>query len=367
MKRHFGLVVIALAIGCGTEALDTGETEQGLTKHCPDPDNCTVTNGGGVYTEELGDASIGPNDFMITHFINVSGGGVTLEGRGIDTTHPTYYKTQPGTVYYARYNGGPMRQVLSVSETGTLPTFKLATPNGPNFVTGADLLHLQLVLSFGGKLWSITFWNRWQEPGIAGNPNVTLQKFDMRWEEGELATANAQPYCRRAPINNSDPDAVVFEQGIKVNPVTAIMAQDDSYVTLSCRHGAVAMVRWWGYVYNGGPNQTEMFEAAMHMKRASYCGDDSFYTRANTDIMIRDTAGNLHDTLSPTDFEARWGRPANGGPIRALCVNMAHRRHPAALYPPVTGDLFTGTCENGPTIPACADGAFAPLADQLSP
>lgn len=363
MKTHVGLIAIVFA-ACGTEALDTGETVQAVKPHCPDPDDCTVSNGGGVYTEELGDAGIGGNDFMITHFIN-TGGGVTLEGRALDETRPGYYTTQPGAVSYARLNGGGMRQVLSVGESLTVPTFMVSSPNGPIPVTGADLLNLQLVVSFEGKPWSLTFWHHSSDTGDTG---ATVHQFDMRWDAGEIATANATPYCSRAPINGSVADPVVFQQGIIVNPITAVTTQNDSYVTLSCRHGAVATVRWWGYVYRGNSSQADMFEAAMHMKRASYCGDETFYTRANTDILIRDTAGNQHDTLLPGGFEASWGRPWAGGPLRAVCVNLAHRRHPMALYPPdSSGEDFVGDCADNTTIPDCARGAFGSLADQLSP
>ena len=31
---------------------------------------CVHSNGGGVYTQELGNAGIGPTNFMITHFFN---------------------------------------------------------------------------------------------------------------------------------------------------------------------------------------------------------------------------------------------------------------------------------------------------------
>jgi hypothetical protein len=162
----------------------------------------------------------------------------------------------------------------------------------------------------------------------------------------------------------------------------------NSYVTLSCLHGAIATAHWWGYSYRGTPAQTDMFEAAMHMKRASYCGDDAFYTRRNVVIMMRDEVGNLgNDAIRPLEFEASWDRAwLPDGPIRATCINRLKRRRPGALYPPNPnfGVDFDGTCDGNP-LPDCSPdetlyppllvnpndpddpGAYGPLASQKTP
>ena len=87
MRGFIGSAVVAtfMLAGCGTGQVDEGDgtTEQNLGKfRCPDPTtDCTVGNGAGVYTEEDGYAGMGAEHYMITHFINQSGGGVTLQAR----------------------------------------------------------------------------------------------------------------------------------------------------------------------------------------------------------------------------------------------------------------------------------------------
>jgi hypothetical protein len=381
MSRYLGLVVVALAVGCTDEAIETGVTSQALTRSCPDPDNCLVSNGGGSYTEELGNAGIGPNDFMITHFMNLGTGNsasVAFQGRGLNPA-TGMYTTRGGVVYNARFYGGTYL-VKTVTETLTQPTFTLTGPNGDFTVTGNGLANLKLVLSFDGQLWTLAFSNPALYPGPSQNDPV-LHDFDAQWSLGEPGANPTHPYCYRAQTAAGVPpltDPVVFQQGINVNPITTVMTHESNYVTLSCLHGAMAQVRSWGYVYRGDADQTIMFEAAMHMKRASYCGDEAFFTRANTTIYIWDDVGVETSTqLTGAGFEASWGQSQNGT-IRALCVHMANRRRPAAVYPPpvwaLPGGEFDGTCTRADnstfTIPECgntAPAAWGHLADQRSP
>ena len=383
MKLHVGLVVVAVStIGCGVDELDTGATEQQATRAiCPDPEECTLSNGGGVYTQEVGNAHIGPNDLMLTHFINQPGGGVTLEGREFDAVNGAYFKQTTDWVG-ARYLGVSY-SLFGVYESATVPQFRLLRTNGTPFnVTGNQILDLELIVEIKPAFWTISFkvgQNHGQD--IHGNPDgqllpgpgsqhVTVNAFDMFWNPGQTRAQTPQPYCHLAPKLVTNPpapetDPVVFQQGIVVNAVNAVMTPMNNYVTLSCLHGALATVAWWGY---DDHTQPELFEAAMHMKRASYCGDDSFYTRRNTTIMIRDTVGNLDNSLfDPLNFEASWGRPPSGGPIRALCYTPNKERRPNALYPPHLGADFNGQCANAPDILPCAPGAYGSLASQKSP
>jgi hypothetical protein len=373
MKTLMGLVVIASAIGCGIDPADTagptgetGEAAQALGLRCPDPDNCVLSNGGGVYYDELGNAGIGPNDYMITRFVNVTGGGVTIQGRGF-TPSTGNFTSRPAGIYYARYNGTAFLHVLQVQETLTVPTFWLVGQSGPAFpVTGLNLLNLQLVVSVDEGLYTISFYGHHADSNSDGN--ATVQDFDMAWNPGESASPNPNAYCTRAPVYGSVEDPVVFQQGIAINAVTGVMMARNSneYVTLSCRHGGIATARWWGYVYRNDLTSAQQFASAIQMKRASYCGDETFYTRANTFIEVWDSAGINGDTLDPDAFEASWGMTANG--IRAVCVNMNHRRRPGLNWPPnQSGDPFNGTCLDGTQIPDCASGAFGSMADQEAP
>ena len=87
------------------------------------------SNGGGVYTQELGNAGIGPTNFMITHFFNY-GNGVYVLGRYYDSSLGDYTTGSARSRPLALTNalaGVPVGSysIVSVSETLTNPTFVL--------------------------------------------------------------------------------------------------------------------------------------------------------------------------------------------------------------------------------------------------
>jgi ADYC domain-containing protein len=164
-------------------------------------------------------------------------------------------------------------------------------------------------------------------------------------------------YCLDA---SNAADTVLFQQGIDVDVVNAdVLDRGSSYVTLSCRKGAIASGRSWGYGYRDtGTNDIALFDAALHMKRASYCGDVAYYTSAGTQIYIWDADSiNTSSKANPAnlyDIEAVWDTTGTTG---ALCVNynltnstLDKRRHHDAD----SGGLGTwdGTC-NGNPMPHC--------------
>ena len=152
---------------------------------------------------------------------------------------------------------------------------------------------------------------------------VTEQVFPMRWNAGATKTATTQSYCTRAPLNGIPPgadDNVVFQQGIIVNALDGGHDRDDAYVTLSCQLGAIARARLWGYAYRGTQSQADIFETVMHMKRASYCGDASFYTRRATEFFIKDSAG-ITTTALGSSRRALTSRPRG---VTARQTTSAH-------------------------------------------
>jgi ADYC domain len=378
MLRNIGLVVVALTVGCATEELDTSEASQQIGKGvgtCPDPFDCTLNNGGGVYTEELGTIGFGTDHYMIGRFVNL-GAGLQVQGRGYDPNTGNYYG-HTAELVRAIYNGQGY-SVVGISESLTLPTVTLS---GLPPLVGPQIAGLQLVFKVDDGIWTLTFTESLaDDPGYNSAKLNPLKEFHAVWNEGEgYQSSLAQEYCTRAPVDATTPgemDPVVFQQGIDVNPVTAVMVQNNDYVTLSCRHGALATVRFWGYGYRNQAT-ADLFEGAMHMKRASYCGDDTFYTRRDTLIRVRDSLGLMDDTLDPIEFEATWGRPSASSPIRALCVNKHWRRRPGVLFPPdQSGVKFNGQCLSPVTgqvlftIPECTNDvtayplAFGMLADE---
>jgi hypothetical protein len=107
MLSKIGLVVVTLTVvGCVTEELDTSEASQQIGKGvgtCPDPFDCTLSNGGGVYTEELGNIGLGTDNYMIGRFVNVNG-GVQIQGRGYNPATGNYYG-HSAELARAIYNG----------------------------------------------------------------------------------------------------------------------------------------------------------------------------------------------------------------------------------------------------------------------
>jgi len=325
-------LVAALLMGCGAQA-PVDETVGELKLRCPDPStDCTVNNGAGIYTEEYGFAGIGPTQFMITHFINLTGGGVNLQGRYFLAATDTW-QVEPGAIYYANYGTRTHLRPISVSESLTNPTWTLFDPGTSTYITvaGADLLNLQLVITFNehgtSALYTLLF-----DSVTTDSDKASIRKYNMLWRSGNNGTGATTQYCFRA---DGSSDQVVFQQDIIVNPGNANVTRDANYVTLSCRYGAPATVRMWGYPYRIG-YATYYFDAGLHMKRASYCGDGDFYTESGTKIRVHDDAGVQTDPIP--ELEAWWT------PKGAACVNMANRRHM---------DIpFSGSC-NGVPLPPC--------------
>ena len=358
MKAMVGVVAIACAVGCNVDSLETSETHQALTD-CTDPSQpCRLRNGVGVYTDEGGNAHVGPDDFMFMRFINQQNAPVTIKGRGA-LPSGDYGMSVVGVdwVWY----GGSQYTLSSVDETLTEPTFYLQQTGGTPFPVSP--LDVTMVVTLSGKPHAIKWFAETQEQ-VRGPSGQMLHEFGMRWSPGTAySPTESQAYCHTA---DGSIDKVVFQRGIGVPPLTAVMARNTDFVTLSCRSGAIAVARWWGYIYRGTEAQADMYEAAMHMKRASYCGDITDYTQSGTAIQIEDNVGIENAQLSTGVMEASWGRDPSGvGPVHALCLttNSANLRHPELL--PVDLSQFDRTCNN--TLPTpmqdCATYGLGSLAD----
>jgi len=342
----YSLVIASLGAGCALEdeTPDTSETVSAI--HCPDPDHCTLVNGSGVYTEEFGFAGIGADDLMLMRFINQDG---FVNMRGI------YHDVATNTLQYATIliNGvdylGNSYDAVSVDETLTNPTWNLvATGTGaPLQVSGADVANLQIHFKHLGEI-TLSF-NGYEAPTPG---NVPIWTYNMLWSRNGSAPVQ---YCFRAlpPYGSGQSDSVVFQAGIGVDPIDADVARNAAFVTLSCRRGGPATVRAWGYKYRGTLSQTDLFDMGLKMKRASYCGDASFYTLPNTPILITDDlAINSTATTDPDQIEASWGKV--NGTFRATCVNLLKRRHRHAKFPPPYGAEFTRDCPDGFHVPDCS-------------
>lgn len=390
MKNAIGLVVAGLiAGGCGVDQVDelnVSDTTQGIGEGgCTDPKRCGVYNGGGVYTEEGGFAGAGSASTMITTFIGTfslatgyPSGLDEVLARTFDLNNQPVLTKAPIPV--ATINGGPdVYRVLGIIENGdTKPQWWLSGPNGVIITAPSTTRSIQLIFGTGASQFTLSF--RPADPQGSG-----LTTYDVVWNAGAYDPSTAQEYCFASDDTGlkpdpNKPDPVVFQKGLYVNPITGVTNANKVATTMSCLHGGIAVAKQWGYVYNGTAAQLTMFESALQMKRASYCGDEKFWTRKGTLIDILDTAG-IHTTplIPKYALEARWGRDPVTNHVRALCVDAVspnHRRKSQAAWPPGTGtgsnndvcvpgsidnwgDCFTPTaalptCSDGSVIPACA-------------
>jgi hypothetical protein len=327
-----------------------------VSRACPYPPTCTVPNGTGVYTAEDGVAGIGPSDLMITHFINPQGtqGHTRVEFQGRYRADPSSQGAshwrlleQNGVVLSADYAGKTGWIPVAVTDDGTTtPTWTLADPvtGAAQPVVGPQLVGLTLTLRFA----TIEEGMRDYLIDFAGPPidhaNATGRiptSFHMEW-----ATSPTEPkrsYCHDAA---NQPDAVVFQAGLDVEPVTgaATHGAPTGLVTLSCFLGAPATVYRWGYNYQ--ERDPFHFDAGIHMKRASYCADADYFTVAGTEIEISDEANQRR----PPNVEAWWT------PTGATCVDAQHRRHPK------DGRVFSGSCGGKPLPTVCPPPPGQPAA-----
>jgi hypothetical protein len=358
----FGAVVAA---GCGGQVEPAAEgTESSALRTCSDPTSCTLTNGTGVYFEEQGNAGIGSIQMLITHFIN-NGTSVGFQARALDPASGQWVYTT-GVVSDATFNGAHYI-VTAIGETATrtYPFVTLKDVNGPLTVYGTQFggLTLNISISYPQKgQYALTFvpWSGSAnyDIGVGNSGHGTVDyKFDMQWRD-LLTQGKVQPYCQRAPTLDSNnnkvqlDDSVVFQKGIDVDPLTGSIVYNAGDVTMSCRYGAPATAYWWGYDYVTDPYH---FRAAIHMKRASYCGDSGFHTVSGTKIQVQDeedVQGGAHwqdVTIQDSAVEAFWG------PNGALCYNQPRRPDLKTFGVP----NFGGVC-GGTTIPRCDTWAAGP-------
>jgi hypothetical protein len=147
-------------------------------------------------------------------------------------------------------------------------------------------------------------------------------------------------------------DYVVFQENIDVDPPTGQVTAAPGHMTVSCRGGAMANVFSWGYDHN---SDLWHFGAAIQMKRASYCGDGTFYTVSGTNIHIQDEEGAEEDPVTDSGVEAFWG------PNGAICYDGPRRQDLASFG--ITPFPLHGTClRNGQNvvIPTCDEWKTAP-------
>lgn len=318
---------------------------------CPDPTtDCCQPNGIGIYTDDGGYAGIGDHHVMITHFMTIPNRGVVFEGRALNAQQA--WTPVLGQVVSADVQG-QSSSVVSVSEAATVPTWTLA---GGRAVTGDQLAELTLHILVDDHRYALGF----TAAAPTGTHTQDVHAYRLRWT-AETPTA-WQDYCfdggTPAAPQIHNPDPVVFQQGINVDPLSGKVARDhaQSLVTVSCLRGAPATVYGWGYAYNAAPKATFFFDAGIHMKRAAYCGDSRHFTEPNTWLDIADSAHIQGGSLPMAKLEAWWS------PDGATCLNLKNARRPELLHG------FNGVCNGKQPLPRCAEDPSAIyLGDQASP
>lgn len=391
VNARVGLGIVVAMAACGqvepqdaapaVQAVDQAET--GLPtdpneQTCgDDKTKCSPSNGPGIYTAEYGRAGIGGQSmydgpaFMITHFMNTTSG---VKFTGVYQPRPPLWLAMPndGTVDSVELNQHTYTPI-SITETST-DLAVMVNNNGPHpldLQSGGPLkLHIS-VSNPGSGLKRYVLDITPASVVLPLSTGTSMHTYAMSWtiDPPDSNIEPAFPYCYDEQNN---PEPVVFQQGIDVNPFDGSVSRSSSTtVTMSCRQSAIAVVYSWGYPYLGDPADTYYYDAGIHMKRASYCGDDKFYTKPNTLIGIRDNAaidsagtrtlGSINNTIDLTQLEAEWS------PSGATCIHRPllpsgtfgapdHLRHPD-FDPP-----FDGTC-SGRDLPACTPTTRAKLSN----
>lgn len=395
---------------------------------CENPFTCTDHNGIGIYTAEEASAGIGTSNLLITYFMN-DGSSVSFQGRYSNTR--MFFRTvagsrvpqlvkiwdnlpQSGRIVAADYEAFPhvRLEVIAVAEVRPAgqdrsePQWTLRNPQTGKTISvmGNNIRRLRLHIEFrriAGLFGEQTVIEH-DTIDFAGEPidhpddhpperfvacpaaKRRVSAYHMRWNpEGAPPGSSPNEYCRDVRMDPSDPcapssnvDSVVFQQGIKVDPVTGKVAhpEDDptvtKMVTVSCYLGAPATVTRWGYdhsasnAFPGLPGQPGTpthfyFDAAIQMKRASYCGGTDHHTKTGTRIKITDTAPGGNRDIQPLGpdkledvIEASWS------PEGAICVNPAHLRR-CDLAQQLLKDSLR--CDNGRQLHKCtANDIHAP-------
>lgn len=381
-----GIAVAAdeVSSGAGVDASPpASRDEQGAeVTRCPDPPNCTAGNGTGIYAAEGGFAGIaalvstgGDNRamraIMITHFIvqrpaNPNGVAVTFTYGYFEPKTNAWIALSPpglGRVESADYRLQKSLQVIGALEINTTPVWVLRNPSGNTTVSVTDtqLVDLVLHVSFtvpGRRtpvLATLGFNAASTTPRV-DNFKTSARVYDLRWQNLSDSPATApQPYCH-GPHNV--PDTAVFQQGIAVDPVNGTVTRSNAAgITLSCSLGAPAVVYRWGYPYHGSASDTFYFDAGIHMKRASYCGDANYYTVSGTRIQIADDRSIQSEPIR--FLEARWS------PSGAICVDYNrpdYLRHPEMGFTGQCGSKLVSKCIGAATSPYLADGPVTLLA-----
>lgn len=350
--RLLAATALLLAAGCGAEtttvesaAPDGTRTANGLVK-CPDPSSCTLSNGIGVYYAEDGFAGLDDKlMLLITHFDNHEK-DVTFEGRYFDSDLGQWKNLPTSGLVDAGIYGNVEWNVIAVHVDAAWASFTLQSRKDPSItveVKQKDLRNLTLRL-------------RIENPMLRGKLAFYLLQFTAitvenhvvsympEWRPDSFGT-KWKPYCLDPKGN---PDNASFQEAIQVDPVdgTINYGGDAPYsVTFSCRLGAPVTCQEWGY----DPMKYQWhFPSCIHMKRASYCGDQNAFTYSGTKLVVADSEGVWTDKIDKTNVEAEWS------PKGAVCVTAP--RHPMLGY--------NFMC-NGSPMPKCPDPLISGNIDYL--
>ena len=354
--------VVAIMFGC---AAPWGEPSQVLAAQasggevddpslwpaCPDRPDCARPNGTGVYFEEGGLAAMGPSELMIMRFINTASGVDVLARYHQKDTG--YWEFTRGKVE-GMFTSTGLAPVVAMGATGTIPTWRVAAPSPPGgFVdlTDTAVVGQRLALGFpvekNGPRLQYAFWLNnevIESTHPTGGPSASMYKFLAFYQPMSSTWSPSGPMRGYCVDGHSQPDPVMFQEGIAVDPVVGSVTRPTfatNMVTLSCRKGAIATVFSWGYRYLGLAPDTFYFDAGIHMKRASYCADAEAYTTSGVTISIEDNRAINMQTNS--HIEAWWT------PAGALCLGTLRRPDIAAAKG------FSNSCATKipPNLPAC--------------
>lgn len=178
------------------------------------------------------------------------------------------------------------------------------------------------------------------ETGFHAPSNTPLYSFyyDLGFGEDRVSTCNE-------PDEGPELTAAVYRD-INVDRWSGDMWEQADLLYIGCTNAAVGKASLWHYRPEAfgwwHPYPVEMFEAAVRMIRADFCGDGGSHTMPGTPVLVGDKMWINSYSSGNAIEEAVWG--ASG----ALCVDTPRGSGPFVVRP---------TCSNGSSPPVCPGGA----------
>jgi hypothetical protein len=176
---------------------------------------------------------------------------------------------------------------------------------------------IKSVTDDGGKNWKYVFKHNYNATDANGNCLVSQSKEAKKGEESDGEGDDQEcliPVCQDDPDMIGEQYEAIVTEDITVDTVTGVIEKSAKPAMYwGCVSGAVGKAGNWGYRLEHLDHEHSMFEAAVRMVRADYCGTGDSFTTPGQQVTLTDIFGYNHLAQS-YKTEAIWD------PKGAACV-----------------------------------------------